>query len=129
MKKYENFCSALENLKDIYKYQEPYDNVILTGLTGLFEICFEQAWKAMKEILQDQGFEECRSGSPKQIIKTAYSAAMILDEDAWLGALISRNNVSHAYHGAVALDIINKTKTVYYRMFCNLKEEIEKNWI
>ena len=38
MKKYENFCSALENLKDIYKYQEPYDNVILTGLTGLFEI-------------------------------------------------------------------------------------------
>lgn len=43
MKKYENFCQALENLSDIYKYVEPYDNVILTGLVGLYEICFEQS--------------------------------------------------------------------------------------
>jgi hypothetical protein len=24
MKKYENFCAALENMKEIYKYEEPY---------------------------------------------------------------------------------------------------------
>ena len=41
MKKYENFCRALENLKDIYEYEEPYNNVILTGMTALYEICFE----------------------------------------------------------------------------------------
>ncbi len=35
MKKYDNFCNALANLNDIYKYEEPYDNVILTGLVGL----------------------------------------------------------------------------------------------
>lgn len=34
MKKYENFCSALINMKDIYNYEEPYDNVILRGLMG-----------------------------------------------------------------------------------------------
>jgi hypothetical protein len=28
MKKYENFCFALSNMKDIYNYREPYDNVI-----------------------------------------------------------------------------------------------------
>ncbi len=50
MKKYENFCAALKNLEDIHLYQEPYDNVITTGLVGLYEICFEQAWKMMKEI-------------------------------------------------------------------------------
>ena len=49
MRKYENFCAALNNMKDIYAYEEPYDSVILTGLVGLFEICFEQAWKMMKE--------------------------------------------------------------------------------
>lgn len=54
--KYENFCSALENLKDIYKYQEPYDNVILTGLTGLFEICFEQAWESYERNTSGSGF-------------------------------------------------------------------------
>ena len=50
MKKYENFCAALKNLKDIYNYEEPYTNVVLTGLAALYEICFEQSWKAVKEI-------------------------------------------------------------------------------
>jgi len=59
MKKYENFCKALNNLKDIYNYQEPYKNVELTGLVGLFEICFEQSWKAMKEILEYNGYSAC----------------------------------------------------------------------
>ena len=53
MKKYENFCNAYRNLKDIYSYEEPYNNVELTGLVGLYEICFEQAWKMMKEKLQN----------------------------------------------------------------------------
>ena len=38
-------------IKDIYNYNEPYENVILTGLVALFGICFEQSWKAMKEVL------------------------------------------------------------------------------
>lgn len=37
MKKYENFCNALYNLKDIFEYEEPYNNVVLTGMVGLFE--------------------------------------------------------------------------------------------
>ena len=49
MRKYENFCNALSNMKDIYNYEEPYDNVVLTGLVGLYEICFEQSWKMMKD--------------------------------------------------------------------------------
>ena len=32
MKKYENFCAALSNMKEMYRYKEPYDNVVLTGL-------------------------------------------------------------------------------------------------
>ena len=51
MKKYENFCVSLENMKDIYNYEEPYDNIVLTGLVGLYEIIFEQSWKMMKEIM------------------------------------------------------------------------------
>ena len=47
----ENFCASLENMKDIYNYEEPYDNVVLTGLVGLYEITFEQSWKMMKEIM------------------------------------------------------------------------------
>ena len=55
MRKYENFCAAFDNLKDIYNYEEPFDNVVLTGLVALYEICFEQSWKVMKEILEWEG--------------------------------------------------------------------------
>lgn len=129
MKKYDNFCAALANLKDIFAYQEPYDNVILTGLVGLYEICFEQSWKAMKEILQLNGVAEGETGSPRQILKTAYQLGMIKDEQVWLNALVTRNNVAHAYNQAVALDIIAQTKDIYYQMFCDLKRELEENWI
>jgi nucleotidyltransferase substrate binding protein (TIGR01987 family) len=128
MKKYENFDKALVNLQDIYKYDEPYDNVVLTGLVGLFEICFEQSWKAMKEILEDQGFQDTKAGSPRMVIKLAYSVNMISDEDKWLEALLSRNNVTHAYNHNVAIEIVRKTKNCYVELFNRLKAEIEANW-
>lgn len=129
MKKFDNFCNAFRNLKDIYDYHEPYSNVELTGLVGLYEICFEQAWKAMKELLERDGFEQGQTGSPRQILKTAYQAGMIHDEQLWLDALQARNNVAHAYNQAVALDIINNTKEKFYQMFEVLKETIEKEWM
>ena len=51
MRKYDNFCSAFANLKEIYNYSPPYDTVTLTGLVALYEICFEQSWEMMKEVL------------------------------------------------------------------------------
>ena len=65
MKKFDNFCLALENLNDVYNYDEPYGNVVLTGLVALYEICFEQSWKAIKEILEYNGVPESQTGSPK----------------------------------------------------------------
>lgn len=129
MKKYENFKAALTNLKDIYSYQEPYGNVETAGMVGLYEICFEQSWKAMKEILENQGYFEGATGSPRAILKTAYKAGMIEDEELWLDALISRNNVTHAYNEAIAIDIINRTKEKYYDMFLSLLQTIEQNWL
>ena len=103
MKKFDNLQAAIHNLKDIYSYQAPYGNVEMTGMVGLYEICFEQAWKAMKEILTI--------------------------EELWLSALTSRNNVAHAYNQAIALDIIRQAKTKYYDMFVELVNEIQKNWL
>ncbi len=129
MRKYDNFCKAYHNLKDIYDYQEPYGNVELTGLVGLFEICFEQAWKMMKELLADAGYAESATGSPKTILKTAFAAGMIKEEQPWLDALLARNNVAHAYNQVIALDIIRGCREVYYPLFSALKEEVDSNWI
>lgn len=129
MKKFKNFCASLENLQDIYRYEEPYDNVILTGLVALYEISFEQAWKAIKEVLELHGFSEGQTGSPRQILKTAFQIGIIKDEKKWLAALICRNNVAHAYNKDIAMDIVKQTKGIYFDMFCEVKKELEDNWL
>jgi nucleotidyltransferase substrate binding protein (TIGR01987 family) len=126
MRKLNNFRHALSNLHDIYNYEEPYDNVILTGLVGLYELCFEQSWKALKEILEDQGYHEGQTGSPKLVLKTAFQAGMIMNEGLWLTALTQRNNVVHSYNKAVALSIVRDTKDKFYNMFTDLLDSIEK---
>ncbi len=128
MKKVENFKNSFQNLKEIYDYEEPYTNILLTGIVALFEICFEQSWKAMKECLEHSGYDTAKTGSPRMIIKLAYQANMILDEEAWLEALVSRNNVAHAYNKEIALEIVRKTKSKYVDMFHVLLRELEKNW-
>ncbi len=40
MKKVDNFKRSFENIKEIYDYEEPYTNILLTGAVALFEICF-----------------------------------------------------------------------------------------
>ena len=106
-----------------------YDNVKLTGLVGLYEITFEQSWKMMKEILQNHGYEEGATGSPKIILKTAYKAGMIKDEELWLRALQARNNVTHSYNQKIALGIVSEAKNEFYKMFVELKEEVENGWL
>ncbi len=125
---YDNFFLTFDNLKNVYGYKEPFDVVIEAGLVGLYRFCFDASLKLLKEVLSDHGYEESATGSPKTILKTAYSAGMIDDEDKWLKALAARNNVSHAYNREIAADIIKETKDIFYDMFADLKAEIEK-WI
>ena len=129
MRKYENFKKALENLSLCEDYLPPYDVVTMTGLVNLFSICFEQSWKAMKEILEEHGYSEGKTGSPKMIIKLAYSAGMIQDERGWLELLDKRNELAHSYNEKVALSIIEKVKERYLGLFQDLAAEIAENWI
>ena len=129
MRKYDNFCQALGNLKEIQRYEPPYDNVTQTGMVALFEICFEQAWKTMKEQLEISGYGEHKIGSPRSIIKLAYQAGMIRDEDVWLAALQARNNVAHSYNENIALGIIRDSKEHFIDMFVTLQEELSENWL
>ena len=54
---------------------------------------------------------------------------MISDEELWLDALVSRNNVAHAYNQAIAMDIIRQNKEKYYDMIIQLQKKIEQDWL
>ncbi len=129
MKKYDNFCRALANLQECSKLQEPYTIVEQTGIAGLFEICFEQAWKLMKETLENHGSFEEKIGSPKAIIKNAYQCKMIENCEGWLELLESRNILAHTYSDEQSLSVIRKLKTNYILLFENLKKELDENWL
>ena len=73
--------------------------------------------------------EEGATGSPKIILRTAYRAGMIKNEDAWLRALQERNNVTHSYNEKIALVIVRQTKAIFYDLFLQLKDEIDQNWL
>lgn len=127
--KYDNFCKALSNLQEISKLQEPYTIVEQTGIVRLFEICFEQAWKLMKETLENHGRFEDKIGSPKAIIKIAYQCKMIENQEEWLELLESRNILAHTYSDEQSLYVIRKLKNNYILLFENLKKELDENWL
>ena len=129
MKKYDNFCKALANLKEGSKLEEPYTIVEQTGIVGLFEICFEQSWKLMKEVLEEHGRFENKIGSPRAIIKIAYQCGMIDQCENWLELLESRNILAHTYSDEQSLAVIRKIKSDYISVFEKWKVELDKNWI
>ncbi|MCI8285187.1 MAG: hypothetical protein HFE90_08010 [Firmicutes bacterium] len=51
----------------------------------------------MKEISEEYGIVNRKTGSPKMIIKSAYIAGMIDDEDIWAEVLKTRNVLLNTY--------------------------------
>ena len=130
MKKFENFKAALVNLNDIFLIKNHMEMWKLLAWLAYMKSSFcNKSWKAMKELLENFGYAEGATGSPRTILKTAYKAGMISDEELWLDALVSRNNVAHAYNQAIAMDIIRQTKEKYYDMFIQLQKKIEQDWL
>lgn len=111
------------------KLTEPYSVVEQIGIARLFEICFEQSWKLMKEVLERHGRFDEKIGSPRSIIKIAYQSGMIDNSDVWLSLLESRNILSHTYSDAESLAIIRKINSDYVSVLEDLRAEIENNWL
>ena len=40
-----------------------------------------------------------------------------------------RNNVTHSYNQKIALGIVSEAKNEFYKMFVELKEEVENGWL
>ena len=94
---------------------------------------FEQYKAAIKNLEDIFSYDEPYSNvvmadSPRMILKTAFKAGMISEEELWLSALISRKNAAHAYNKDIAMDIIKQTKENYFDMFVRLVQTLEQNW-
>lgn len=129
MRKYEYFCKALNNLVEGAKSEPPYSILELTGIVVLFEICFEQSWKLMKEILESHSFYPDKIASPRKIIKLSYQYGLLDDENSWLEIQKTRNLLAHTYSEEDSLQAVEKIKASYLETFLKFKDEVEKNWL
>ena len=123
MKKFDNFNSNLEVLKRAG--EEDIDNeFIISGIIDKFFIQFELSWKVLKELLCYEGSREARSGSPREILKAAYSVYDFINEDVWIEMLKSRNDMTHIYDGEAAKRLVNIILQKYIPEFLRMQKGI-----
>ena len=96
MKKFDQYVSHLRILSRAFD-EDLTNDFIVSGIIDKYYIQFELGWKVLKELLRYEGANQAATGSPREIIKTAYAYYDFIDESVWLGMLRDRNDTTHIY--------------------------------
>lgn len=88
-----------------------------------FEYTLEVAWKTCKRHLEEEGFAEAATGSPKSIIRLAALRNLIAEPERWFNYLRFRQDTSHDYSSDkaeavldIAEDFFQDVTTLYRGM-------------
>lgn len=127
MKKFENYCSNLTVLSAADQ-QDLNNEFIIGGIIDKFTIQFELGWKVLKELLRYEGRGEANSGSPREILKTAFELYDFVDEELWLAMLKDRNSMNHIYDGQAARDLVQTILERYIPAFQFLRASIAERY-
>lgn len=120
--KVNNFNNALARLKEgIDKYDEA-DDLLRDGVIQRFEFTFELAWKTLKAVFEDEGL--IGLNSPKTVLREAFAAELIKDDEVWLAMLSDRNSTAHIYDEQLAIKICHNIQDKYVIELTNLLKNI-----
>lgn len=123
MKKYENYSSNLRVLERADK-EEMENEFIISGIIDKFSLQFELGWKLLKELLTYEGSKMSVTGSPRGIIKEAFSVYPFFDGELWLKMLGDWNDMAHIYNGAAAKELVSRILIEYIPQFKKLEKEL-----
>ncbi len=104
------------------------NDFIVSGIIDKYYIQFELGWKVLKELLRYEGANQAATGSPREIIKTAYAYYDFIDESVWLGMLRDRNDTTHIYNEEAARQLVNKVLDSYIHEFQVLEMKIKERY-
>ena len=127
MRKFDNFISNL-NVLEKAENEDLNNEFILSGIIVKFFIQFELSWKVLKELLRYEGKSAANSGSPREILKAAYSVYDFIDEDIWLEMLKSRNDMTHIYDGEAAKRLVDMILRKYIPAFEIMRKKIQEKY-
>lgn len=120
------FSNAVQRLKEALEEKET--DIVIDGVLHRFEFTFELAWKTMKDYLEYVGVIE-KTGSPREIIKSAFEYGMIEDGEFWINMMLARNSLSHLYDEEKSREVYKNIKNIYFELLNKLKNKFnEKLW-
>lgn len=114
VQRFSNFDLTFRQLQEPFATTqiESFNLLEQQGLITRFKLCFELAWKTLKDYLEQTGivFELV---VPREIIKQAYAAKIITDGQVWMEMLEDRNLLTHTYDGSVFVKTLHTIKSNY----------------
>jgi nucleotidyltransferase substrate binding protein (TIGR01987 family) len=124
--RFDNYLSTLSLL------QEAVDTLVATGLSDLekagtiqrFEICWELAWKSMRDYLSCSG-ATLDVPSPINVVRASFQINLITDGDAWVAAMKARNVMAHEYDCAAFEKTVFDIRDRYMPLLNALKARLE----
>ncbi|MGI6145596.1 MAG: nucleotidyltransferase substrate binding protein [Peptococcia bacterium] len=121
--KLQNYQKAIQRLREGINKYNGQDDLSRDGLIQRFEFTFELAWKTLKTVFEAEGL--LGLNSPKTVLREAYAAELINDDDTWLKMLNDRNTTAHIYSEDLAKEICQNIKEKYVYELTKLAEKIE----
>ena len=82
------------------------------GVVLRFEYTVELAWKTLKDYLEADGLV-ISPVTPRQVLKDAFAATVLLDGHVWIEMLDHRNLLSHTYDLKVFSDAVDAIAARY----------------
>jgi len=120
-----NYSLALKQLRNAVELSQTraLSDLEKQGLIQSFEYTHELAWNVIRDYFVDQGNTSI-TGS-KDATREAFKAELILDGDAWMEMIKSRNQTSHTYNKSTADQIVDSILSSYFSLFTALEVKLQ----
>lgn len=117
----ENFNKAFEIYKEAVENYDVDRILSHLALVHAYEICFELAWKCLKDYLREKGIE---TNYPLEVIKEAFNKETLKNGQLWINMLQARNSTSHEYNMEKVSVYLKEISSDYFEELTRFK-----NWL
>ena len=119
--RFQNFDRAFVLLREALADGRPLSMLEKEGVIQRFEYTYELAWKTLKDYLEAAGVT-ISPVTPRQVIKEAFAAKIIIDGQVWINMLDNRNLLSHTYDFSVFEEAVKAIAKHYLPAMARLHE-------
>ena len=96
----------------------------IDGSIKRFEVCYEIAWKLMKEVLANLSII---CNSPRICFEEVFKNDLIVDENGWLNIIEDRNLLVHTYNFKNSRLVFEHVKENYLSLFKDFYDKVVEN--